>query len=267
MGRKNKNVVDYFPHSCTGNSKTMYILEKRFGNDGYAVWFKTLELLAVSENHFYDCRNTDDWEFLSAKMHVSTDLLQEIYDLLAKRDAINQAIWDKKVIWSENFVANLDDLYKRRKNNCMQFNDICKHIGIINEINVDINNENVDISTQSKVKESKEDESKGIATQKSSHQFPDKKDIPEHTLSDDEIQTAIRLNKSQTNQLTTIQDINRWFEDFKTLNFTGTKFYENRTAIISHFNNWVRNQKKQFSNGNNKSTESIEEAFRNAKRY
>lgn len=155
MGRKNKNVADYFPHYCT-SGKTIFILEKRFGNDGYAVWFKTLELLGASENHFYDCRNEDEWEFLSAKMHIETDLCKQIFDLLAKLGAINQVLWQHKIIWSENFVANLDTLYSRRKNICMNFSELCTFFGI----NVDINAINVDINTQSKVEYSKEKESK-----------------------------------------------------------------------------------------------------------
>lgn len=127
MGRKDKFTVDYFLHKCN-HGKTIYILENRFGNDGYAVWFKTLELLGATENHFYDCRNITDMEFLTAKMHVEPDKLQQIYNLLANLKTIDQELWTNKVIWSENFVNGLSEVYSRRSNNCMNKNDLFKHL-------------------------------------------------------------------------------------------------------------------------------------------
>lgn len=127
MGRKDKFTVDYFPHNCN-HGKKIFILESRFGNNGYAVWFKTLELLGASNNHFIDCRNTTDWEFMSAKMQIEPDRLQQIYDLLANLKAIDQDLWEHKIIWSNNFIDNLEDVYLRRKSNCMNKEGLCKHL-------------------------------------------------------------------------------------------------------------------------------------------
>ena len=44
MARPRKQTVDYFPHYCKCG-RTIFILENRFGNDGYAFWFKLLEIL------------------------------------------------------------------------------------------------------------------------------------------------------------------------------------------------------------------------------
>ncbi len=129
MGRKDKFTVDYFPHNCN-HGKTIFILESRHGNNGYAIWFKTLELLGSSNNHFIDCRNTTDWEFMSAKMQVEPDRLQQIYDLLANLKAIDLDLWEHKVIWSQNFIDNLEDVYVRRINKCMNKEDLCKHLSI-----------------------------------------------------------------------------------------------------------------------------------------
>lgn len=127
MGRKEKFTVDYFPHNCN-SGKTIFILESRFGNNGYAVWFKTLELLGVSNNHFVDCRNTTDWEFMSAKMQVEPNTLQQIYDLLASLNAIDSDLWEHKIIRSQNFIDNLDDVYLRRHSKCMDKSDLCKRL-------------------------------------------------------------------------------------------------------------------------------------------
>ena len=66
MARPIKNKVDYFPH-VTQTGKTIAILEARWGNDGYAFWFKTLELLGSSEGFSYDCNKLSDWEYLLSK--------------------------------------------------------------------------------------------------------------------------------------------------------------------------------------------------------
>ena len=92
MARPKKQTVDYFPHfvKC---GRTIYILENRFGNDGYAFWFKLLEILGESEGHFYDCSNLSNWEYLLAKTRVEEKTAQDIIKVLinlGKIDAGNK---------------------------------------------------------------------------------------------------------------------------------------------------------------------------------
>lgn len=114
MARPKKETVDYFPH-FTNSGKTLYILEGEFGNDGYAFWFKLLELLGSSDGHVYNCRNTPSWKFLLAKTKVDEDTASKILDTLAELEAIDQELWKYKVIWSDNFVDNLQPVYSNRK--------------------------------------------------------------------------------------------------------------------------------------------------------
>lgn len=113
-GRKDKHTVEYFPHYCSGK-KTVFILERKYGNDGYAVWFKTLEVLGASERHYFDCRETDQWEYFAAKMNVEESRCKEIIDTLAKLDTISKKLWEKGIIFSENFVKNIAYVYEKRK--------------------------------------------------------------------------------------------------------------------------------------------------------
>lgn len=129
MARQSKNTVDYFPHNVH-SGKTMFIVEGKFGNDGYAFWFKVLEMLGSNENHYVDCRDTDNWEFLLAKTKVSNDLANEILLTLSNLNAINSELWAQKIIYSENFIANISDAYNRRNSNCMQLKDICKYLKV-----------------------------------------------------------------------------------------------------------------------------------------
>lgn len=159
MARPKKQTVDYFPHIIK-KGKTMTILENKFGNDGYAFWFKLLEILGSTDGHYYEYRNTTDKEFLHAKTLVSEDTAKKILDLLAKLNAIDQELWNQKVIWCDNFIDNIEDAYSRRKVNV-------PHKPEVSEVNVNINpseqdkcEHDDDINSQSKVNKSKLDKSR-----------------------------------------------------------------------------------------------------------
>lgn len=113
MGRLKKIGVDYFPHD-TKSGKTMFTLESQYGNDGYAFWFKLLELLGVQENHAYDCNKPADWLFLIAKTKVTEEQAEGILNTLAQLDAIDAELWEQKIIWSQNFVDRLTEVYRKR---------------------------------------------------------------------------------------------------------------------------------------------------------
>ena len=153
MGRPLKKGVDYFPHMCS-HGKTMYILEQRWGNDGYAFWFKLLELLGSTEGHVLDAENTATREFLAAKTRLSVEQCYEILNLLADLDAIDQELWKKHhVIWCQNFVDNLKPVYRKRKTETPTKPSFCDENSSIDDVSMTE-------STQSKVKESKVDETR-----------------------------------------------------------------------------------------------------------
>ena len=152
MARAKKDKVDYFPHMVTGG-KTIFILEQKFGNDGYAFWFKLLELLGDTKGHYFCTRNYSDWHFLIAKTRVTEQIATEILDTLAELDAIDGDLWKEKTIWVQKFVDNISDVYKKRKQEVPEKPSFC-----------DSNDNSSDIPVpemrQSKVKESKGKESK-----------------------------------------------------------------------------------------------------------
>jgi len=113
MARKKTNTCEYFPHDAKPG-KTLYMLEQKFGNDGYTFWFKTLEILTYTENHFYDCNNEVAWDFLLSKTRVDDTTGLEILRLLAKWGNIDQELWKNRIIWCQSLVNNLEDVYKRR---------------------------------------------------------------------------------------------------------------------------------------------------------
>ncbi len=114
MGRPQKLTVDYFPH-YTKDGKTLFVLESRYRNDGYAFWFKLLTLLSATSNHVLVIRNPQDWQYLLAKTLVDEDTGTKILNLLAELEAIDSELWMKyKAIWVQHLVDNFADVYKKR---------------------------------------------------------------------------------------------------------------------------------------------------------
>ena len=192
MGRPQKQTVDYFPHdSRASDGTTLTIIDNRFGNDGYAFWFKLLERLATSPGHFLDCRNSARWQFLLAKTHNSEDIACSLLSLLAELDAIDAKLWLNKVIWSQNLVDNIADVYKNRRalipqkpavngNNPISF-------GVSTDENPGTDVVSTGQSTQTKLKETKLKE-----TILSIYNYWNEQEIIIHKKITPEIETAIK---------------------------------------------------------------------------
>jgi len=213
-GRPKKNTVDYFPHYCTA-SKTMFILEQKYKNDGYSFWFKLLEILGCSDNHFIDCRNVDVWEFLQAKTRLSEDICIEILNLLARLEAIDKELWKNHIIWCQHFVNNLEPVYNNRKAKIPlkpNFYDLKSSEEAIstnrNNNNSQIEPISTEINAQSKVEESKEEERKvEESKEESSSQNCDaalKKDFIDELL--DLFCEEYKINREDDYELITIDE-------------------------------------------------------------
>ena len=114
MARPAKVKVDYFPH-VTHTGKSIAILETRWGNDGYAFWFKLLELLGDSNDFAFNCNLSADWEYLLSKTRVTDPVALAILSKLAEIGAIDAELWGEKWVWSDNFVAGVAPAFEKRK--------------------------------------------------------------------------------------------------------------------------------------------------------
>ena len=115
MGRPRKQTVDYFPHFVSNDSKTKFILEQNWGNNGYAFWFKLLELLGRSEGHYYDCTAAGNRTYLTAFMKLDQTTIDAILETLTDLGNIDKELWEeRKVIWCQSLVDNLQDVYSKR---------------------------------------------------------------------------------------------------------------------------------------------------------
>lgn len=114
MARPTKETVDYFPHfvKC---GRTIFILESKYGNDGYAFWFKLLEILGDTEGHYYDCSIPNNWAYLLAKTQCNEDTARAIIGTLLTLGKIDSGLWsNRQIIWCQHFVDNVSSVYKMR---------------------------------------------------------------------------------------------------------------------------------------------------------
>ena len=115
-GRPEKHTVDFFPHDANaGKKKTLTIMFNHFGHEGISAWWLLLEEISSTENHIVCIRNTEDFEYLAAKLHFQPDKLKQILDKMSSLEAIDSDWYQKGYIWSQNFVERLKPVYDMRK--------------------------------------------------------------------------------------------------------------------------------------------------------
>jgi len=128
MAREQRNDVDYFPHQCTHGRK-MHIIETKYGNDGYAVWFKLLEQLGKANHHFIEISDEMNFMFLTSVLKVDEERLNCILNDLAKLGAIDKNLFENyKILYSKKFVSSVEDAYKKRKSNVLTVKDVLNRV-------------------------------------------------------------------------------------------------------------------------------------------
>jgi hypothetical protein len=113
-GRYQKQTVDYFPH-YVDHGRVLYIMESTWGVEGYAAFYKLLEVLGKAEGHYFSAGDYEGREYLAAKMGVSAEKGQEMLCKLSKMGVIDSELWENaKVIWMQTFTDSIRDVYRKR---------------------------------------------------------------------------------------------------------------------------------------------------------
>jgi len=155
MARPQKKGVDYFSHDVS-HGKTIFVLEQRWGNDGYAVWFKLLEALAAAENHYLDLSDEATELYLSANCHVSVETLRDILGALGTLGAISTDLWRvSSVVWCQKLVDRLSDVYRLRKSDLPSKPDHFLVCPLETKVSTEETIVNPVVSTQSKLNKKK----------------------------------------------------------------------------------------------------------------
>jgi len=265
MSRPKKAIVEYFPH-YTANGKTIYILESEYGNNGYAFWFKVLELLGSTENHFIDCRDKPTWRFILAKSLLDEGMCKKILDTLAEVDAIDSELWRGGIIRSQNFIDNLSAVYQRRGVNVVTKPQL---IGLLST-KTPLNGHNVNINPTSIVKESKGKKSKGDSQDKLEQQktkFQELTGIP--ITNDKTFKETLKILKKQEIEINDFAGrVNLYFQECKAKNWgfvfakRWNKVFENVDVFISIDN--LNGYFEKMVDWNKKKTNQQFDHFRNS---
>lgn len=130
MAREQRRDVDYFPHPCRHGRK-MHIIEQKYGNDGYAVWFKILEQLGAANNHFIDVSEEMNFMYLVSIFRVEESTAKSILNDLAKLGAIDKFLYEKhQVIFSDKFLDSVKDAYRKRTSKAPEYSDVLELLDI-----------------------------------------------------------------------------------------------------------------------------------------
>lgn len=171
MARPESNTVTYYPH-IVGEGKKMYFIDKKYGNDGYATWFKILDKLAVTDFHYLDLNKEEELMFLASKCNVSEDVLLNIISDLVKLGKFDKDLWESKVIWDQSFIDSIQEAYKKRNNNCITIDGLRFRLLGLGVLKPPISTTTVPGNTQSKEEYSKVYKSKVDETKVSLPESP-----------------------------------------------------------------------------------------------
>lgn len=131
MARKLRDKADYFPHYADArDGDTLTALQSQYQNDGYAFWFRLLERLASADGHFIDLRNEAKYQTFAGKMYIDVEKADGIMAILVETEAIDRDLWQHKIVWCQNLVNNLADVYRNRRREIPQRPEIITKDGI-----------------------------------------------------------------------------------------------------------------------------------------
>ena len=155
----------------------MRIVERKYGNNGFAVWIKILERLTVTDFHYLDLRDQLNIYDLSDYCNVEEDLLIEIIDFLCQIGEIDPELWSQKIVWIQRLTDSLQDAYKKRTNDCITYSFLLRKLassGVSvpgNSVSGPLNPVSGSGNAQSKVKKSKVEKRRGEKRKKIAPSF------------------------------------------------------------------------------------------------
>lgn len=115
MARPKKNTVDYFPHPVNNGSR-MFVMEQKYGDKGYCCYYKLLEMLGKTENHYLDFSISKDKIFFSASLNCSNEQALEMITTLAELGSIDKQLWvEKSIVWCDEFISSISHVYNNRR--------------------------------------------------------------------------------------------------------------------------------------------------------
>ena len=163
MARPIKNNADYFSHDVSmRNDMKIKALRRKYSMVGYAVYVMMLEIIAWSDGFEFSIKQDDiiAWEMLAGDMDIETIELKAIIEYMTTLELL---VYDGSKIWSNWLKKRLIQVVEKRSR--MQANAMQRWNKSDNNDAIAYENDAIALvseaeTIQSKVKESKEKESK-----------------------------------------------------------------------------------------------------------
>ena len=160
-----KSGLEYFPLDCNMDDK-LELIEAEFGITGFGVVVKLFQKIYGGQGYYIEWTNEVALLF-SRRVGLGGSVVSEIVSASINRGIFSKKHYDKyQILTSKGIQKRYLEAVIRRKNVVMKNEYLLidvtlnyQNVSILRE-NVNINDENVDIFKQSKVKESKVKESK-----------------------------------------------------------------------------------------------------------
>jgi hypothetical protein len=181
MSREPSETVEYFPFFVK-EGKTLFILDQQFpNNEGVGFFTKLMIQLAITPGHILDLEDESTRLFVIARLGVRDEnRFSGLMQVLMRTGKIDSELWDKrKVIFCERFLESLKPIYDKRHRKLLTKSEAHQKYLKARQSGTE-KNEGVEYKPskpikrvipehkaadmpQSKVKESKAKQSKGIA--------------------------------------------------------------------------------------------------------
>ena len=179
MARPERHDVDYFPFFVK-RGRTLNILQSKFGLEGIGFFTNLLRFLSLAPDHYYCIKSEEDRLNFFAEIGVREETKgMEMIETMVKTGKLDRELWENhRVIASEAFLESLKEAYKRRLNEIITIDEISAKFKNCNNNHVSVNimsaetelldtetellSKKGDSNPQSKVKESKEEQSKFV---------------------------------------------------------------------------------------------------------
>lgn len=240
MAREQRKDVDYFPHECNHGRK-MHIIERKYGNDGYAVWFKLLEQLGKANDHYIDISDETQMMWLTSIFNVDEEKTKLILNDLSKLEAIDKVLFEEyKVIYSHKFSESVKDAYRNRKGIMTEYSVILNSVKLKNgQSCASLPQEDAKpTEVIPKVKKSKEEDS--IEEEKKENYTKNDLIYNELIISESWIEsTAMQSDKKFTPD--EVKVFLKKYNDMINVQF---EFKNNKTEYCTHFIYWLNKQEK-----------------------
>ena len=239
MAREQRKDVDYFPHDCTHGRK-MHIIEQKYGNDGYATWFKLLEQLGKAKNHFIHIEDDSVLMYLSSVCRVDENKLRDILNDLSKLGAIDKFLYENyDVIWSQKFVDSVADAYRKRKTEIPQYSAVLEAFSTEND-SIRAGNPPIRAGMAEVIrKEEKSKEEKRKEEDILKKEFDNSKNVQHAFIQKTESPSWIETTAMQFK--VTPEIIPKKLDEFVLYLGNIEKLHPNKKDFLTHFNNWLKN--------------------------